>query len=60
MALAIGVLEPILCELNILAVLNDSLAGDENVEPCLESIMDSQLMAIQVKCASLALIDKDC
>lgn len=60
MAVTIGVLKPILSELDILAIFYDGLAGNEDVEPCLKRIMDSQLMTVQVECASLALIDKDC
>ncbi len=60
MTLAIWVFEFILSELDILAILDDGLAGDQNVEPSLEGIMDSQLMAVQVECASLALINKNC
>lgn len=60
MTLAVGVLKPILGKLNIFAILDDSLAGHKNIEPCFEGIMNSQLMTIQVKCASLAMIDKDC
>lgn len=60
MTLAIGIFEPILRKLDILAILDDGLAGNKDVESGLECIMDSQLMAIQIECTSLALIDKDC
>jgi hypothetical protein len=46
MTFSIGVLESILCELNAIAVFDDCLACDENVESGIEGIVNTQLMAV--------------
>lgn len=46
MSLSVGVDEGVRAEDHTIAVLNDGLAGDEDVESAVEGIVYTQLMAV--------------
>lgn len=45
-SLSVGVIEGVRAEDHAIAVLDDGLAGDEDVESAVEGIVDAQLMAV--------------
>jgi hypothetical protein len=57
---AVGVFEAVGRELHAVAVLDDGLAGDEDVEPAVESVVDSQLVAVQLESTAGAAVHEDC
>ena len=56
MALTVGVLKAIGGKLDAVAVLDDGLATDEDVEPGIEGVVDAQLVAVELESAPAALI----
>lgn len=45
-SLSVGVVEGVRAEDHAIAVLNDGLAGDKDVESAVKGIMDAQLMTV--------------
>jgi len=60
MPLSIRILKSISTKDHLIAVFNDSFTCNKNVESAFVGIVNTQLMAIQLKFAVMTIIDKDC
>ena len=59
MFLSVRVFESVCAKDYFVAVFDNGFASDEDVEPALKGIMDSQLMTVQLKFTVMAIVDKN-
>jgi hypothetical protein len=59
MPLPLSILELVRTKSDPVAILDDGLTGDVDVETTVKSIVDSQLMTVQLKLAVVAVVDED-
>lgn len=59
-SLPVGIVEGVRTEDHAIAIFDDGLACDEDVEFAVEGVVDPQLVAVELESAVLAMVHKNC